>query len=195
MKTDTAEDHRQPLLFGEGYSEDPAGDRCATHAVEDERDLDGRPLSHYVVGREAQNRLARDMLVFLFASILWVLAIFVFLPWPTPYPSPASTSSVASSTTTTTTTTTQTTPPPPTTMEEEENGGALNEHGILKDTSRFHNVTSGAKLLSCGNSTVEALAAGCQYDTLLNAWVPARCLDREWIEEYQDDGSWAAFEE
>lgn len=71
----------------------------------------------------------------------------------------------------------------------------VNEQGFMKDMSRFHNVTSGARLISCGNSTAKALAGGCEYDTLLNAWVPGECFDQEWVEEYEDDGSWAAFEE
>jgi hypothetical protein len=56
-----------------------------------------------------------------------------------------------------------------------------------------HNITTNAKLLTCGNSTQEAKALGCKYDVLLNHWVAAPCLDEDWIAEYEDDGSWAAF--
>jgi len=49
--------------------------------------------------------------------------------------------------------------------------------------SRKHNVTSGAKLLNCGekHSNEEARAMGCSYDVLLNAWVPAPCFDNEYV--------------
>ena len=56
-----------------------------------------------------------------------------------------------------------------------------------------HNVTSNAKLLSCGKSTQEAKALGCKYDVLLNAWVPAPCMDEEFIQEYKDDGTWSSY--
>ncbi|KAM0285791.1 hypothetical protein ACHAQH_001253 [Verticillium albo-atrum] len=56
-----------------------------------------------------------------------------------------------------------------------------------------HNITSNARLVTCGNSTQEAKEAGCQYDILLNNWVPEQCLDQEFIDEYRDDQSWAAF--
>jgi hypothetical protein len=56
-----------------------------------------------------------------------------------------------------------------------------------------HNVTSNAKLITCGNSTQEARALGCKYDILLNNWIPEPCIDQEFIDEYRDDGSWASF--
>lgn len=56
-----------------------------------------------------------------------------------------------------------------------------------------HNVTSNAKLITCGNSTQEARALGCKYDILLNNWVPEPCVDQDFIDEYTDDGSWASF--
>jgi len=56
-----------------------------------------------------------------------------------------------------------------------------------------HNLTTGATLLSCGNSSTEARSLGCKYDTFLNNWVPAPCYDEEWITEYQDDNSWGAY--
>jgi hypothetical protein len=56
-----------------------------------------------------------------------------------------------------------------------------------------HNITTNAKLITCGNSTQEARQAGCQYDILMNSWVPAPCIDEEFVQDYKDDGSWAAF--
>jgi hypothetical protein len=59
-----------------------------------------------------------------------------------------------------------------------------------------HNVTSNARLLTCGNTTQQALAKGCKYDILLNNWVPAPCYDKDsqdFIAEYTDDESWGAF--
>jgi hypothetical protein len=59
-----------------------------------------------------------------------------------------------------------------------------------------HNVTSNAQLLTCGNTTQQALAQGCKYDILLNNWVPAPCFDadsEDFIADYTDDKSWGAF--
>jgi hypothetical protein len=56
-----------------------------------------------------------------------------------------------------------------------------------------HNITSHAHLLECGHSASEARAQGCEYDILLNMWVPAPCIETEFIHEYQDDESWGAY--
>lgn len=56
-----------------------------------------------------------------------------------------------------------------------------------------HNITSGATLVNCGNTTTEARARGCKYDVLLNMWAPAACIDEEFVNEYLDDSSWAAY--
>ena len=56
-----------------------------------------------------------------------------------------------------------------------------------------HNVTTHAKLLTCGSSSAEARAQDCKFDILLNNWVPQPCYDDEWIIEYQEDGSWGAY--
>ncbi|OLN87136.1 hypothetical protein CCHL11_08972 [Colletotrichum chlorophyti] len=56
-----------------------------------------------------------------------------------------------------------------------------------------HNITTGRRHISCGNTTREAKARGCKYDILLNHWVPAACYDKESIEEYREDSSWGAF--
>lgn len=56
-----------------------------------------------------------------------------------------------------------------------------------------HNITSTATLLSCGSTAAEARSLNCHYDILMNHWIPTPCLDEEFIAEYQDDGSWAAY--
>lgn len=61
------------------------------------------------------------------------------------------------------------------------------------EPAQRHNVTSNARLITCGNSTLEARALGCKYDVLLNNWVPEQCVDTEFVEEYKEDRSWAAF--
>jgi len=65
--------------------------------------------------------------------------------------------------------------------------------GTSKPGDYRHNVTSNAKLLTCGSTADEARKAGCQYDILLNNWVPAPCYDDEFILEYTDDESWGAY--
>ncbi|TEA16562.1 hypothetical protein C8034_v012399 [Colletotrichum sidae] len=59
--------------------------------------------------------------------------------------------------------------------------------------ARVHNLTTNAVYLDCGNSTAEAKAKGCVYETLLNYWVPAKCHDKEYEQEYQDDDTWYAY--
>lgn len=148
------------------FSDDPAGQAGAAVG-------DGSLPPH----REAQvkapgtRRLLRDVAICLATSLLWVLVIWMFIPSP----------GTASSST------------PSSPADEMPSQGSSVITG--EDMARFHNITSGAKYISCGNSTVEARAKGCTYDTLLNAWVPAQCLDQEWIDEYQDDASWTAFSE
>jgi hypothetical protein len=63
----------------------------------------------------------------------------------------------------------------------------------VSNTEEPHNVTSNAWALDCGDSVEEAKALGCKYDVLLNHWVPAPCVDDEFVKEYQDDESWAAY--
>lgn len=114
------------------------------------------------------NRLARDLFVFLIASLLWLGAIVFFLPWLT--------------------TSIDTYNDNPTRPLQSGGGGAAVNY-------RLHNLTSNAHFETCGNSTAEAQQKGCRYDTLLNHWVPAACMDQEWVDEYKDDDSWAAFAE
>lgn len=56
-----------------------------------------------------------------------------------------------------------------------------------------HNITTNAHLQTCGNTIEEARKAGCEYDILLNAFVPKPCYDDEFILEYTDDSSWGAY--
>lgn len=159
------EDQR-PFLGG--YSDDPA--LSPSPGPDPEQTLKSKKSALRT------NRLARDLLVFLIASLLWLGAIFFLLPWPSASSAAAEESSSANS-------------------NHHHNHSEEEFLNMQGDMSRFHNVTSGATFVSCGNSTAEAKAAGCHYDTLLNHWVPAQCVDQEWIDEYQDDGSWTAFSE
>jgi len=63
----------------------------------------------------------------------------------------------------------------------------------MSKSGEHHNITTGAKLMKCGTTTAEARALGCKYDVLLNMWAPAPCVDEEFINEYLDDQSWAAY--
>ena len=53
----------------------------------------------------------------------------------------------------------------------------------LHPDARRHNITSGMKLLTCGESrtNAEARSKGCKYDVLLNGWVPEPCYDEEFV--------------
>lgn len=133
------------------YSDDPAD-------IDESGDI--RQSSNASTRAIRSNRLARDLFVFLIASLLWLGATFFLLPWPT---------STA-------------------TYNKPTQGGEAGDY-------RSHNLTSNAHFETCGNSTAEAQRKGCRYDTLLNHWVPAACMDQEWIDEYKDDDSWTAFAE
>lgn len=67
-----------------------------------------------------------------------------------------------------------------------------NHPGTTTDQLR-HNITTNARLLTCGTTPTEARALNCKYDIFLNNWVPLPCYDAEWIVEYQEDNSWGAF--
>lgn len=164
MKTPAGD--RRPFL---GYSDDPA--RSAADVEEA-----SSPFVHEgVPSKQKCHRLARDLLVFLLASLLWLAAIFLFLPGPTLSPSSSTTAAA--------------------TTGSEKQKGATMSGGVGGGDFRTHNITSDARWVSCGNSPAEAQEKGCRYDALLNHWVPAPCVDQEWIDEYQDDDSWAAFAE
>lgn len=167
-----------------GYSDDPtaaqtssAPSRSASPYHLDDEDL--TPSRRAARG----NRIARDLLIFLLASLLWLAAIFFLLPWP------STSSAVATSG--------QSQQSASSKPHHQLHGGGDPEvqAGSVAVDYRVHNVTSGSRWLSCGNSTAEARLAGCMYDELLNHWVPRRCASREWIDEYKDDDSWTAFAE
>lgn len=69
-------------------------------------------------------------------------------------------------------------------------GGAS---GLALGTEKNHNITSHARLITCGNSIAEAKQLGCRYDIMLNDWVPTECWDDQSIGEYMDDESWGAY--
>ena len=160
----------QPFL---AFSDDPARQGGAAAS-------DGSlpPHREAVAKASSTRRILRDVVICVATSLIWVLVIWMFIPGPTPASSPSSSSS---------------SPAEMDTPSEMPSQGPSVITG--EDMARFHNITSGAKYISCGNSTEEARSKGCTYDTLLNAWVPAQCLDQEWIDEYQDDASWTAFSE
>lgn len=141
------------------YSDDPAGI--------DELGITSQPSESSKRAIRC-SRLARDLFVFLIASLLWIGAIFFLLPLPT------STGTYSNK---------------PTTQDDSD------RRPLAEVDYRLHNLTSNAHFETCGNSTAEAQRKGCRYDTLLNHWVPAACMDQEWIDEYQDDDSWTAFAE
>lgn len=118
------------------------------------------------------SRLARDLLIFLLASLLWLGAIFFLVPWP------STTAAIVPE-------------------QAAKDGDVPSGHQSSWNAQdyRLHNVTSHAHFVTCGNSPADARRNGCRYDTLLNHWVPVECMDQEWIDEYQDDDSWTAFAE
>ncbi|KAK5050519.1 hypothetical protein LTR84_003800 [Exophiala bonariae] len=70
---------------------------------------------------------------------------------------------------------------------------AISNSRSVGTADQVQNVTSNAWALDCGDSVEEAKALGCKYDVLLNHWVPAPCVDDEFVQEYQEDDSWAAY--
>ncbi|OAA77853.1 hypothetical protein LEL_04676 [Akanthomyces lecanii RCEF 1005] len=49
------------------------------------------------------------------------------------------------------------------------------------------------KTLSCGNSTADAKARGCQFDVLSFLWVPEPCFDAETAAAYQRAVNWHGY--
>ncbi|KAF9879184.1 hypothetical protein CkaCkLH20_03417 [Colletotrichum karsti] len=182
MKPETEDS--QPFL---GFRDDPTK---RSSAEDEESGGNENAILHqqHALKTSRTRRYLRDFLVFLATSLVWVLA-FSFLPGPqapTDSPSPAM-------------------PTPPPSMSSPSKGlpsplpqvGQDGKAGSTVPGPDFialtHNVTSGAQLVSCGNSTQEAKKNGCWYDTLLNHWVPAPCYDREFEQEYMDDDTWHAY--
>lgn len=161
----------QPFL---AFSDDPADQVGA--AAGDAGRLP--PHREGPIKASGTRRLLRDFIVCLATSLVWVLVIWMFIPGPASSSQPSPSSRPADDNAAT--------------AQMPSQGSSLITG---EDTARFHNITSGAQYISCGNSTEEARSKACTYDTLLNAWVPAQCLDQEWIDEYQDDASWTAFAE
>lgn len=150
-----------------------------------------------------QARYNRDLVIFLLASLFWIVGIFSFLPSSSSTPSVMMTTAQAVAAGTVQGDDGAFGKIVPVDMsgshQDDDDNDDKDEVGVTdglnRDVSRLYNITTNARLVTCGNSTAEAQREGCQYDILLNAWVPSQCLDLDWIEEYQDDGSWAAFEE
>jgi hypothetical protein len=44
--------------------------------------------------------------------------------------------------------------------------------------------------LPCGKTPEEARARGCEFDMLVTAWLPPRCIDRDLTQEFMDLGKW-----
>ncbi|KAM3083544.1 hypothetical protein ACMFMG_004193 [Clarireedia jacksonii] len=44
--------------------------------------------------------------------------------------------------------------------------------------------------LPCGKTPEEARARGCEFDMLVTAWLPPRCIDRELVDEFMTVGNW-----
>lgn len=44
--------------------------------------------------------------------------------------------------------------------------------------------------LPCGKTPEEAQARGCEFDMLVTAWLPPRCIDRELVDEFMELGRW-----
>lgn len=49
------------------------------------------------------------------------------------------------------------------------------------------------KTLTCGNSTTEAKALGCEFDPLTVAWIPAPCINHEITQLFMADSPWVAY--
>jgi len=66
-------------------------------------------------------------------------------------------------------------------------------HTKTHPSSPKHNITPHSVLLTCGTTPSSARAANCTYDVLLSSWIPAPCLDTEFVAEYMDDASYGGF--
>jgi hypothetical protein len=53
--------------------------------------------------------------------------------------------------------------------------------------------SSHSKLENCGTSPAEAVALGCSFDIMSFAWLPARCFDRELMEDFLALRRWEWF--
>ncbi|KAE9379515.1 hypothetical protein N431DRAFT_460768 [Stipitochalara longipes BDJ] len=53
-------------------------------------------------------------------------------------------------------------------------------HTSLLQTRSYITITT------CGNTSAEAIAVGCEFDILSYSWMPPQCLDRDTAEEFED---------
>jgi hypothetical protein len=145
------------------------------------------PRDQPYYGAQRRNRILSYVAVVAGTSLVWILVIMLLGPGS---PTPAHNASSSSSA--------------PSHMESshESTHKSSSSHESTHKSSSSHqappdrfNITTNARLLSCGNSPLEAREAGCIYDILLNNWVPAPCADQEWVDEYMDDESWGGYED
>ncbi|KAK1659128.1 hypothetical protein BDP55DRAFT_563677 [Colletotrichum godetiae] len=148
-----------------GFRDDP-NKRISNEHEEMDNDS-SRRRQQQALRTSRPGRLLRDVLVCLATSLLWVAAFYLLVPKSLNRHTGGN-------------------------VTEGEGGG--DRTPTSSDyIAAFHNVTTNAEFISCGNSTVEAKKMNCKYDTLLNYWVPSQCYDREFETEYKDDDSWNAF--
>jgi len=48
--------------------------------------------------------------------------------------------------------------------------------------------------LPCGKTPEEARARGCEFDMLVTAWLPPKCIDRDLVDEFMEVGQWDFYE-
>lgn len=58
----------------------------------------------------------------------------------------------------------------------------------IRQPPAWHALTGADPTCYCGNSTAEALALGCKYDSLAQGWLPDHCRDDELAEEFEKSG-------
>lgn len=132
----------------------------------------------------ARGNLLLYIVICFATSLFWAGLFYLFhadAPSAVMTSSPPDACPVVSTTTTTTTATSSSSSSPVGATVHSPTGGER------------HNVTTGARLLTCGTSLATARAVGCRYDPLLSAWVPAPCYDQEFIDRYVRDGTWGGF--
>jgi hypothetical protein len=53
--------------------------------------------------------------------------------------------------------------------------------------------SANVKIAPCGNSSTEALAAGCHFDIISFSWLPDECYDAELAFEFKNFNNWAYY--
>lgn len=138
------------------------------HIDDDPEKEEARQFRHV---KPSRGNILPYIVVCFATSIFWAGLFYLFHPGNGPSTSPhppAHAPSAAAMTAAATTTTA---------------GGSLSRH----------NVTTGARLLTCGEDVAAAKASGCRYDVLLSHWVPGPCYGQGHVDEHLDDGSWAGY--